>query len=95
MVTLLFVFDTITIRNNNVLTQESLVNAKVVVLAGPRSKFTEIEMNSIRGFINEGGNVLVMLGEGGENVFNTNINFLLEEYGIMVNNGMTIMNFCH
>lgn len=29
----------------------------------------------------------MMLGEGGESRFDTNINFLLEEYGIMVNNG--------
>lgn len=28
-----------------------------------------------------------MLGEGGESRYDTNINFLLEEYGIMVNNG--------
>ena len=57
------------------------------MLAGPQNKFTELEMNSIRGFINSGGNALVMLGEGGEKKFNTNINFLLEEFGIMVNNG--------
>lgn len=30
-----------------------------------------------------------MLGEGGESRYDTNINFLLEEYGIMVNNGNT------
>ena len=30
---------------------------------------------------------MVMLGEGGESRFDTNINFFLEEYGIMVNNG--------
>ncbi|XP_015586837.1 intraflagellar transport protein 52 homolog [Cephus cinctus] len=74
------------VENNDVLSQESLANGKVLVLPGPRSKFTELEMNSIRTFINSGGNVLVMLGEGGENKFNTNINFLLEEFGIMVNN---------
>lgn len=34
-----------------------------------------------------GGSVLVMLGEGGELRFETNINYFLEEYGIMVNNG--------
>jgi intraflagellar transport protein 52 len=34
-----------------------------------------------------GGSVLVMMGEGGESKFNTNINFLLEEYGVMVNTG--------
>lgn len=28
-----------------------------------------------------------MLGEGGETEFNTNINFLLEEYGMTINNG--------
>ena len=30
---------------------------------------------------------MVLLGEGGESRFDTNINFLLEDYGIMVNNG--------
>lgn len=48
-------------------------------------------MNSIRGFINNGGNVLVMLGEGGEKKYNTNINFLLEEFGIMINNGKNLL----
>ncbi|XP_043288943.1 intraflagellar transport protein 52 homolog [Venturia canescens] len=81
-------------ENNDVLTPETLTSAKVLVLAGPRSKFTEIEMNSIRNFIGEGGNVLVMLGEGGEPNFDTNINFLLEEYGIMVNNDSVVrMNY--
>lgn len=28
-----------------------------------------------------------MLGEGGEAGFNTNVNFLLEEYGMSINNG--------
>lgn len=75
-------------RNNEVISQESLTNAKILLLPGPLSKFTELEMNSIRTFLNSGGNVLVTLGEGGENKSNTNINFLLEEFGIMVNNGM-------
>lgn len=30
---------------------------------------------------------MVLLGEGGETKYETNINFLLEEFGIMVNNG--------
>ncbi|XP_015112119.1 intraflagellar transport protein 52 homolog [Diachasma alloeum] len=82
------------VENNEVLSQETLANGEVLVLAEPRSKFTELEMNSIRGFINGGGNVLVMLGEGGENKFNTNINFLLEEFGIMVNNDFVVrMNY--
>lgn len=37
--------------------------------------------------MDKGGCVLVLMTEGGELKQNTNINFLLEEFGIMVNNG--------
>lgn len=30
---------------------------------------------------------MVMMGEGGETKYKTNVNFLLEEYGVFVNNG--------
>lgn len=33
---------------------------------------------------------MIMLGEGGENEFNTNINFLLEQYGMTINSGELI-----
>lgn len=38
--------------------------------------------------MDEGGCVLVLMTEGGEVKQNTNINFLIEEFGIMVNNGV-------
>lgn len=47
-------------------------------------------MMCLKTYIEEGGSVLVTLGEGGEKSFQTNINFLLEEFGIMINNGMDI-----
>ncbi|NP_001123257.1 intraflagellar transport 52 homolog [Nasonia vitripennis] len=82
------------IENTEVLTQEFLATGKILILAGPKNKFTDLEMNSIRTFLNSGGNALVMLGEGGEKKFNTNINFLLEEFGIMVNNDCVVrMNY--
>ena len=31
--------------------------------------------------------MLVMMSEGGEGKLNTNINFLLEEFGVMANSG--------
>ena len=37
-----------------------------------------------------GGSILAMLGDGGEKRFGTNINFLLEECGIMVNNDSVV-----
>lgn len=33
---------------------------------------------------------MVLLGEGGEIDFNTNINFLLEDYGISINNDVVV-----
>ena len=41
----------------------------------------------MKAYLESGGSMLVLLGEGGESRFETNINFFLEEYGIMVNNG--------
>lgn len=45
------------------------------------------QLEVLKHFLDGGGNILVMLGEGGEMKYDTNINFLLEEFGIMVNNG--------
>lgn len=47
-------------------------------------------MESIGRFLTNGGAVLVMLSEGGEQEADTNINFLLEEFGIVVNSGMLL-----
>ena len=55
------------------------------MLAGPREKFTENEINHLKKYLESGGSIMVLLGEGGEKRFNTNINFFLEEYGIMIN----------
>lgn len=47
-----------------------------------------MQFEVLKHYLVGGGNILVMLGEGGEIRYDTNINFLLEEFGIMVNNGM-------
>ncbi|XP_023333653.1 intraflagellar transport protein 52 homolog isoform X2 [Eurytemora carolleeae] len=67
-----------------------LTQARVFVLAGPRDKFTETEINNLKKYLELGGSILVMLGDGGEKRFGTNINFLLEECGIMVNNDSVV-----
>ena len=66
----------------------SLLNispGQVFVIPGPNEKFSAGEIKAIAQFLESGGNLIVMLGEGGESKYDTNINFLLEEYGIMVN----------
>ena len=46
-----------------------------------------LQFHALREYMDKGGCVLVLMTEGGELKQNTNINFLLEEFGIMVNNG--------
>ena len=46
-----------------------------------------VQFESLKKFIDNGGSVCMMMMEGGEEKQRTNVNFLLEEYGIMVNTG--------
>lgn len=78
------------VTNNNTITAEVLQKVTVFVLAGPRALFTEDEFNVIRDYLNNGGSLLVMFTEGGEAKLKTNVNFLLEEFSIMVNNDAVI-----
>ncbi|KAJ3197221.1 Intraflagellar transport protein 52 [Irineochytrium annulatum] len=43
------------------------------------------EFEALKLFMERGGSILYLAGEGGESSYNTNFNYLLEEYGIMVN----------
>ncbi|XP_058229253.1 intraflagellar transport protein 52 homolog isoform X2 [Hemibagrus wyckioides] len=74
------------------ITAEKLHGVKLWITAGPREKFTEAELQVLKQYLEGGGNVLAMLGEGGEVKYDTNINFLLEEFGIMVNSDAVVRN---
>lgn len=74
------------------LSLDKLKSVKLWITAGPREKFTASEMEALKVYLEGGGNVLVMLGEGGEMKYDTNINFLLEDFGVMVNNDAVVRN---
>ncbi|XP_036067691.1 intraflagellar transport protein 52 homolog isoform X1 [Oryzias melastigma] len=74
------------------LSEEKLKGVKLWVSAGPREKFTASELEVLKHYLDGGGNMLVMLGEGGEMKYDTNINFLLEEFGVFVNNDAVVRN---
>ncbi|XP_022207970.2 intraflagellar transport protein 52 homolog isoform X1 [Nilaparvata lugens] len=76
--------------NNDEVTNEVLYGVSILILAGPREKFTENEFNVMKKYLETGGSIFVMLAEGGEKKFETNINFLLEEYGIMINSDCVV-----
>ena len=70
------------------ITLEKISGARVLVFGGPREKFSTAEFEALKAYMARGGCILILVGEGGEGSFNTNINFLLEECGIMINSGM-------
>ena len=60
-------------------------NVDIAVFAGTCDKFKADEFQALVDFIEQGGSVIVMLGEGGEKKSGTNLNYLLEHYGMFVN----------
>lgn len=60
---------------------------KTLVVPGPQNPFTDEELAAMKAVVERGDSVLVTMSDGGEERMNTNINFFLEEYGIVVNNG--------
>lgn len=76
--------------NKDILTLERLQACRLVVFAGPRDMFNEDECNAVKEYLTGGGSAFVLLGEGGESKSNTNINYLLEEFGISVNNDAVV-----
>ncbi|XP_045116861.1 intraflagellar transport protein 52 homolog [Portunus trituberculatus] len=78
------------VSNREDLSKESVAQAAVLVLACPRQRFTEGQFSILRRHVDEGGSLFVLAEEGGEKKANSNINFLLEEYGIAVNNDSVV-----
>ncbi|MEW5301201.1 MAG: hypothetical protein WDW38_004741 [Sanguina aurantia] len=71
-------------------TTDFLRDAAVLVLGCPRERFTASEFEVLKRFVHSGGSLLVLLNEGGEEKAGTNINYLLEEFGISVNNDAVV-----
>ncbi|KAI6170668.1 Intraflagellar transport protein 52 [Aphelenchoides bicaudatus] len=76
--------------NSDEFTEATFEKCRIFILPCPRNKFYEQEFDLLRKYLNDGGHLLVMLNEGGEVAADTNINFLLEEYGIACNNDAVI-----
>lgn len=73
--------------NREEISSNILQDVKILVIPGPQNVFTDDELSVLKTMVERGDSVLVMMTDGGEERMNTNINFFLEEYGIVVNNG--------
>jgi intraflagellar transport protein 52 len=60
-------------------------NCDIVIFAGSREKFHKKDFDILSRFIDDGGSLIILIGEGGERKYNTNLNYLLEQYGMFVN----------
>lgn len=78
------------IMNKDELTLERLSVARILILPAPREKFKGTEFEAMKAFLAKGGSILAFSGEGGETNMKTNLNFLLEDYGIMVNSDSVV-----
>ncbi|KAJ3130137.1 Intraflagellar transport protein 52 [Nowakowskiella sp. JEL0407] len=62
-----------------------LADTSLIIFGAPREKFSSNEFFVLKQYLERGGSILYLASEGGESQQNTNFNYLLEEYGIMVN----------
>jgi len=81
--------------NKDMITKERLDTANLVIFAGPREQFSLDEFTAIKEYISGGGSALFLLGEGGEGKSGTNVNYLLEEYGISINSDAVVRTVYH
>lgn len=71
--------------NKEDLSSRTVDQCSVLVLGASRDKFSKKEVDVMWEFLEKGGNMMVLLGEGGEPRLGTNINYFLEHYGIVIN----------
>ncbi|KAI3387442.1 hypothetical protein SNEBB_004348 [Seison nebaliae] len=72
------------------ITTEILKKYQIFVALNPREKFTETEFHALEKFIEEGHSVFLTLHEGGDNKYDTNLNYFLEKFGISWNNDAVV-----
>mmetsp|Transcript_7828 Transcript_7828/g.14176 ORF Transcript_7828/g.14176 Transcript_7828/m.14176 type:complete len:515 (+) Transcript_7828:18-1562(+) len=70
--------------NKDDVTFEKMSEASAVIFGCPNSPFTTTEFEAIKRYVNSGGSVMFLLSEGGEERCQTNVNFLLEQFGMSV-----------
>lgn len=64
--------------NKDEITFDKLKQYNLVIFGSPREKFSKAEFDALKNYLEDGGNIMVMFSEGGENKYNTNLNYLLE-----------------
>jgi intraflagellar transport protein 52 len=70
--------------NKDDLSPDRLDEANVLVFGGPRERFTEHEIEELKSYVAKGGSLVFFVGEGGDTTNNTNMNAVIQDYGISI-----------
>jgi intraflagellar transport protein 52 len=77
--------------NRDEITLERLAQNRLFVSVGPQKKFQSSEIEAMKRYMQQfNGSIMLCFTEGGETKLNTNLNVLLEEFGVQVNNDCII-----
>lgn len=80
--------------NKDEISRDRLADSQLVVFGGSRDPFSTLEFAELKAWLGAGGRCLICLGEGGERQ-KLNLNYLLEEYGMSVNNDSVLRTVFH
>lgn len=72
-------------ENGDEIDMDVLDGIKILIIGCPRQMFSLREFETMKKYIQSGRSVFILMNEGGETKLNTNINYLLEQFGISVN----------
>ncbi|OQS01756.1 Intraflagellar Transport Protein 52 [Achlya hypogyna] len=81
--------------NKDDLSLDRLKQAHLLVFAGVRERFSSSEFQALKDYLREGGSLLFLVGEGGDQRNDTNLNSWLKEFGITVNTDAVIRTVYH
>jgi len=76
--------------NKDEIDLETLDGIKLLVIGCPKDFFSLKELEALKKYIQSGRSVFILLNEGGETKLGTNINYLLEQFGISVNSDSVV-----
>jgi intraflagellar transport protein 52 len=76
--------------NKQEITEEKVKKASLLLIGAPHEMFSKAEFDTLKNHIETGGKILILMSEGGENKMGTNLNYLLEQFGISVNNDCVV-----
>lgn len=69
---------------------DTLDGIKLLVIGCPKDFFSKNELDALKKYIQSGRSVFILLNEGGETKLGTNINYLLEQFGMSVNSDSVV-----